>query len=122
MNEIWKSVEWYSTMYEVSNLGRVKSLQSGNPEILKPYKNKGKHGWYYRIALWEGGKRKRYYVHRLVAMAFIEGKGTYDSKGKPRNEVNHLNFDTMDNRVENLEWCSKSENVEHWHKNKNLIV
>ena len=121
MNEIWKPVPNHP-QYEVSNQGRVRSNHSGEWVIKQPQPNQGKYGTYNRIALWEGGKRKRYYVHRLVAQVFIEGYGTLDSKGKPRNEVNHLNFDTMDNWVENLEWCSKSENVEHWHNNKKQII
>jgi len=118
INEIWKTIQGHP-QYEISNQGRVRSNHSGEWIIKAVQPNQGKYGVYNRIALWENGKRKRYYVHRLVAEAFIEGKGTLDNKGNPRNEVNHLNLNTMDNNETNLEWCSKNENVEHWHNNKN---
>lgn len=113
-NEIWKEITGYEGLYEVSNLGNVKSLERNIvrkdgtnyyiPErILRPCKSsKG----YLNIGLNKNGRAKSYKVHRLVAEAFIPN---------PENklEVNHINADKTDNRVDNLEWATRKENVQH---------
>lgn len=106
MIEIWKPVVGYEGLYEVSNLGRVKSLnyrRTGKEGILS--QGKCKNG-YSIVGLYKNEKRKPYYVHRLVAEAFIPN---------PENlpEVNHIIDDfehRSDNRVENLEWCTVEYN------------
>lgn len=111
--EIWKDVKGFEGRYQISNLGRVKSLsrlilhRSGRylPSkeiILLPLLN----GAYPRIALYKDGASKRYSIHRLVAEAFIDNP-------HKKKCVNHKNGIKTDNRVENLEWVTYSENASH---------
>lgn len=110
MQEIWKDIQGYESIYQVSNFGNVKSLQSGNHhskiKILTPICADGR---YLRVTLYKQKKPKYFPVHRLVAMAFIP-----NPENKP--QVNHINGNKKDNRVENLEWCTSSENNLHAYK------
>lgn len=101
--EEWREVVGYEGTYEVSSLGRVRSLKSG--AIMKPSVPIKR---YPHLSLCLRGKRKDANIHRLVAMAFIPNP----SNGEV---VNHINGDKHDNRVENLEWCTQSENQQHAH-------
>ena len=104
--EIWKDIKGYEGKYQISNMGRVKSLNyrnTGKEKIMKPYDNG--HG-YLKIKLCKDGKVKKYRINRLVALAFLENPNSLP-------EVNHKNEDKTDNRVENLEWCSRSYNVNY---------
>ena len=106
MKEEWKPIEGYEGLYEVSNMGRVKSLnyrKTGKEKIMKG--GDDGHG-YLSVNLWKDGKANKGKIHRLVAQAFLEN---------PQNlpEVNHKNEDKTDNRVENLEWCTKQYNIEY---------
>ena len=102
--EVWKPIP-NTTQYFVSNKSRVKSVKSWRTLIMTPFKSRHKNA-YYQVYLSEGGVRTRDYLHRLVAQAFIEN---LDSK----REVNHKNGNKLDNRVENLEWCTRGENMRH---------
>lgn len=103
MNEIWKDIEGYEGLYQVSNLGRVKSLpRKGTFErIIMPGT---KAGGYLCVALYKDGKVKYYRVNRLVAEAFIP-----NPDNKP--QCNHINEDVTDNRACNLNWMSSKENI-----------
>ena len=101
--EKFKNIEWYEGIYQVSNKGRVKSLKSWKEIVLKPnLSNK----WYLYINLCKNSGYKTYQIHRLVAETLIE-----NSENKP--QVNHINWIRDDNRLENLEWCTRSENILH---------
>lgn len=100
--EVWKDIKGYENLYQVSNCGRVKSLYNykrNGTNILKPRIKRG----YYTIGLRKNGIRKWYQVHRLVASAFIPNKDNLP-------QVNHKNENKLDNKIENLEWCSVSYN------------
>ena len=99
MEEIWKTIEDYPN-YMVSNMGRVKSLR-GKGKILKIKKEKN---GYIRINLYKKGVNKHFSVHRLVAQAFIP-----NPENKP--QIDHINTNRTDNRVEKLRWVTRIENM-----------
>ena len=109
--EIWKDISGYEGLYQVSNKGNVRSLMFRNnitskkrkkPLLLKFSKRSG----YYTVNLRKNSERKSFQVHRLVAEAFL-------NKEKNKNIVNHKDFNRLNNKVENLEWCTQKENVNH---------
>lgn len=106
IKEIWKPVEGYEGIYEVSNFGRVKSLnyhREGIVKILKPQKD---GSGYLQVQLWRNGKMKAFKVHRLVAEAFLP-----NPLGLP--EINHKDEDKTNNIVSNLEWASRWDNMHY---------
>ena len=103
MNEIWKPIKDYEGLYEVSNLGRVKSLnykRTGKEKILKNSECNG----YLVVSLVKNGKLKQFYVHKLVAEACI-----LNPENKPC--IDHINTIRNDNRIENLRWVTYKENM-----------
>ena len=106
MKEIWKPVRNYEGLYEVSNLGRVKSLnynRTGKERIMKGLDNG--HGYLF-VQLCKDGKVENCRINRLVAMAFLPNPDNLP-------EVNHKDKIRTNNKVENLEWCTTKYNVEY---------
>ena len=109
MYEIWKPIIGYEEIYEISNIGRIRRIcskqGSAKGKILKTSYNDNRND-YYSVDLRKDGVAKTCSVHRLVAQTFIP-----NPENKP--EVNHINGMKCDNRVENLEWVTSSENRVH---------
>ena len=103
-NEVWKDIDGYEGLYQVSNLGRVKSLK--NKKILKYSKN---YKGYCQINLYKNGKRKKYCIHRLVALGYVNNILN-------KEQVNHIDGNKENNCVYNLEWVTCSENNKHAYK------
>ena len=101
--ECWVDIKGYESLYQVSNLGNIKSKFKGLDKILKPFDNG--HG-YLVISLNKCGKRKNHYVHRLVASAFVNNPNGYKI-------INHLDYDTKNNNANNLEWCTQEQNINY---------
>ena len=113
--EIWKDIDGYDDKYQVSNLGRVKSMYFINRHANIPREKILKFGYnlqgYPFVVLCHSGKTsKPLSVHRLVAKAFIPNPNNYPV-------VNHINGIKTDNRVENLEWCTQQYNIKQSFKN-----
>jgi hypothetical protein len=116
--ENWKDIKGYEGIYQVSDLGRVRSLdrtfkdRSGRVQKIKgkirAQKSTNGRG-YIQLSLSDGKNKSRQTLHRIVATAFIE-----NPSGKP--EINHIDGDKSNNMANNLEWCTRSENVRHCFK------
>jgi hypothetical protein len=116
--EIWKDIQGYEGLYEVSNFGNINSLdryvmgKGGNLIFQKGIKKKNqphKEG-YWRIFLSKNGIAKSYLVHRLVAIAFIPNP-------ESKLQVNHKDLNRANTHVDNLEWVTNQENAIHGYKN-----
>ena len=99
--ERWKDIEGYDGMYQVSDLGRVRSHKSGEWRVMSGSKDSS---GYLQVGLYKGKKAKLFSVHRLVAQAFIPNDD--DSK----TVINHKNEIKTDDRATNLEWCDYQYN------------
>lgn len=116
MKEIWKWIDGYKNMYQVSNFGRVRSVDryvycEVAPDKLqhlfgKVLKQGFNHKGYPIVYLSKDGKQKTITVHRLVAMAFIDNPLSLP-------QVNHKDGCKTNNRADNLEWCTNNYNQEH---------
>lgn len=108
ISEVWKEVEGFEGLYWISNFGKVRNHKRGI-----------QFGWehnkfgYRKVRLYKDGKTKDIYLHRLVALAFID-----NPSNKP--DVNHLDNDPSNNHVDNLEWCTHSENMQYASKQGRL--
>ncbi len=119
LKENWVSVEGYEGLYEVSNFGGIRRIESlvtqkggfTGKNFTRVYKKRllkprlPKNGYPY-VSLSKNGKRVTYTVHRIVALHFLDNPNNYP-------EVNHKDGDKSNNAVENLEWCTSSENKKH---------
>ena len=125
MNEVWRPIPGYENQYEASTFGRIKSIDrivpgkhpgtyaKINGKILRPIKNKG---GYLRVNLCNKYGRKAKFIHRLVALTFL---------GPPKNDktdVNHKDENTQNNRINNLEWCTKKYNSNYGSHKKRLSI
>lgn len=122
MIEKFKPVKGYAGIYEISNLGRVKSLsriierKDGNTRvtedrIILPFLTKC---GYHQIVLCKDGVRKKHYIHRLVANAFLPNLNNLPI-------INHKDENKLNNRVDNLEWCSAYYNTRYGKLQKRLV-
>ena len=113
--EVWKDIKGYEGYYQISNFGRVKrlatkvsgklgSIRSLPERMITPRKQND----YLCVAL-QNNNRVNIRIHRLVAIHFIPNT-------KNRLEINHIDGDKKNNNVDNLEWCTRKENVNHAHK------
>lgn len=115
MQEYWKDIIWYEWLYQVSNLWSIKSLNYNRTHVERILKPSYNTCGYLHVWLQHQGKRKIAMVHRLVCEAFIKNL-------ESKSQVNHINGIKSDNRLENLEWVTPSENIQHcyhslWYKN-----
>lgn len=110
INEIWKDIDGYNGLYQVSNLGRVKSLKLGKERFLKAGKN---GSGYLQIILCKEGKLKTCRVHRLVATAFVDNTEKLPC-------VNHKDENKTNNCADNLEWCTFQYNLSYGNRGKNI--
>lgn len=111
--QCWKEILGYEGLYQVSNTGRVRSLnyrRTGKTKVIKQSTNKG---GYKSVCLYKDGKLKGYSVHRLVALAFIPN---------PLNlpQVNHIDENPSNNAVWNLEWCTPKYNSNYGNCRKKI--
>lgn len=117
-DEQWKDIVGYEGLYQISNLGRLKSLKRIYSHRIYPSKilsiRKDTHG-YMQAFLYKNNQRKVYLVHRLVAKAFLDN---------PNNckEVNHIDEDKTNNKISNLEWCNRNYNVNYGNRTSKTSV
>lgn len=116
--ELWREIPGYEGLYSASDLGRIKSLRQD--KIMSTGRRICNSG-YESVDLWKDKKPKTHMVHRVIALTFCDGQN--DEK----REVNHKNLNKRDNRAENLEWVTPSQNMRHhmekkpgWHSRRNL--
>ena len=105
LDEEWRPIQEYEGLYDVSNYGRVRSYdyyKKGNTQILQTQAIKG---YYIKVGLSKNGQKRYFRVHRLVAIAFLP------PPQEGQTQVEHLNCDKQDNRVENLRWTSPKGNM-----------
>jgi hypothetical protein len=115
MAEVWKDILGYEGLYQVSSLGRVKSCDRyvnhylGKRLIGEHILRQTNNSNYYTITLAKENRKKTKRVHRLVALHFIKNDENY-------LEVNHIDGNSLNNNVNNLEWCNRSQNQLHAYK------
>lgn len=117
MKEIWKDIKGYEGLYQISSFGNVKSLdryiinKNGDKQFFpKKYLTQGFSNGYLKVTLSKNNKQKTFRVHILVAKAFIPNH-------KNKSEVNHIDGNKSNNRIDNLEWNTRSENELHAYRN-----
>lgn len=101
--EIWKDISGYEGLYQVSNLGRVKSLENRSNHKKEKILASHIRNQYYGVTLYKDSHYKNYTIHRLVAEAFIPNPDNLP-------EVNHKDENKLNNYVDNLEWCTRQYN------------
>lgn len=113
MKEIWKDIDEYNGIYQVSNLGRVRSLGNSKGKKDKIRKQIKTNKGYLRVGLHKDGATTWEYVHRLVAQAFIPNIDNLP-------QVNHKDENKENNCVDNLEWCTNKYNCSYGSKTESV--
>lgn len=115
MKEEWRDIKGYEGYYQVSNLGRIRSVKrilcdgkTRRGAVIKGFPDRN---GYYRIVLYKEAKMHRYMVHRLVASTFIDNPHNYPM-------INHIDEDKSNNTVNNLEWCDCKYNINYGTRTK----
>ena len=112
MKEFWRDIEGYEGLYQISNLGRVRSFKRNKVRVLKPVANK--YG-YLIVNLRKNNSLKTLSIHRLVAQAFLPNPNNFP-------QVNHKDEDKTNNIVSNLEWCDASYNLNYGTRNEKTSI
>lgn len=117
LNEEFRDIKGFENFYQISNYGRVKSLKKYHG-ISKEYYNRERilknlphKGGYLKVGFNKNKKKKSFLIHQLVATSFILNENNY-------KEINHIDCNKYNNRIDNLEWCSRSYNILHAYKNE----
>ena len=110
MTETWKDVVGYEGLYEVSNLGNVRSLNWRGTRCARMLCKRPNNYGYLCVLLSSKNVSKKLTVHRLVASAFLDNPSEF-------SDVNHIDEDKTNNSVWNLEWCSHADNVLKYRSN-----
>lgn len=113
LTEIWKPVKEFEGLYEVSNLGNVRSLNYHNWGVIHNLTPVESKDGYLRVCLSKDAKQFNKSVHQMVAQAFLDNPNEF-------SQVNHINEKKTDNRVENLEWCDCMYNNNYGTRNKRI--
>lgn len=100
--EVWKDVVGFEGLYQISDHGKLKRLTKNGDKIIRPY-HKDR---YLKTELWRNGKRKKAFVHRLVAEHFLPNPAHF-------TQINHKDENPENNSVDNLEWCSQKYNANY---------
>lgn len=119
--EIWKPIDGYEGIYDVSNFGRVRARRRESirrsdgrvsvlPETILSGSHCGSEKLYIRVSLWRNYQPKTFLVHRLVAEAFLP-------KEEGKDYINHLDNNPSNNHADNLEWCTQSHNIQYAYDN-----
>lgn len=106
MEEIWKDIDGFEGLYQISNFGNVKSLNYGKrgyAKIIVPKENCNGYLW---VILCKNGKKENHLIHRLVGKAFVDNPSGFPI-------INHKDENAKNNFAENLEWCTPSYNVRY---------
>lgn len=121
IEEIWRDIKGFEGLYQISNLGRLKSVQriilrgNGRPITINERirKSKVQDVGYLKTSLCKDGIHSSHRIHRLIAEAFIENPAQ-------KRTINHKDGDKLNNSIDNLEWATHSENNQHaWDNNLN---
>lgn len=118
MQEVWKDIKGYEGSYQVSNLGNVKSVERkdskgriAHEKLLRPWDDRN---GYLVVHLWKGGTKKHHKVHRLVLETFRP------IQGMEKLDCNHIDENKLNNRLDNLNWLTRRDNLYHGTHNRRI--
>ena len=112
--EVWKDIAGYEGLYQISNLGRVKSLRNNKMRKEKILKVKKNTTGYLYLSLYKNNVGKNYLLHRLVGEAFIENPNNYPC-------INHKDENKENNNINNLEWCTYLYNSRYGTRTERIV-